>query len=79
MRMLISGVTPGETNEEPLSIIAKDDPVASATYAKEHNLLHLPRWSKLKHIAKHQKPLTRAINQTKIRQVRRSAIYMLVI
>ena len=49
----------GEITEEPLSIIAQDDPVTCAAYAKEHNLLHLPKWNKLKHIAKHQKPLTR--------------------
>ena len=36
---------------------------------------HLPEWNKFKHIAKHQKPVTRAINPTKIRQVRRSATY----
>ena len=65
----------GEITEEPLSIIVQDDPVTSAAYAKEHNLLHLPEWNKLKHIAKHQKTLARAINQTKIRQVRRSATY----
>ena len=65
----------GEITEEPLSIIAQDGPVTCAAYAKEHNLVHLPRWSKLKHIAKHQKTLTRAINQTKRRQVRRSATY----
>ena len=47
----------GEKIEELLSIIAQDDPVACATYAKEQKLLHLPRWSKLKHIAKHLKPL----------------------
>ena len=63
----------GEITEEPLSIIAKDDPVTCAAYAKEHNLLQLPEWKKLKHVAKHQKTLTRAINQTKIRQARRSA------
>ena len=65
----------GEITEEPLSIIYHDDPVTCAAYAKEHNLLHLPECSKLKHIAKHQKNLTRAINQTKIRQLRRSATY----
>ena len=65
----------GEITEEPLSIIAQDDPVTCAAYAKEHNLLHLPEWNKLKHIAKHQKTLTRAINQTKIRQVRRLATH----
>ena len=31
----------GEITEEPLSIIAKDDPVTCAASAKEHNLLHL--------------------------------------
>ena len=65
----------GEITEEPLSIIAQDDSVTCAAYAKEHNLLHLPEWNKLKHVAKHQKTLTRAINQTKIKQVRRSATY----
>ena len=64
----------GEVTKEPLSIIAEDDPVTCAAYM-EHNLLHLPEWNKLKHIAKHQKTLTRAINQTKIRQARRSATY----
>ena len=66
---------PGEITEEPLSIIAQDDPATCAAYVKEHNLLQLPKWNKLKHIAKHQKTLTRPINQTKIRQVRRSATY----
>ena len=64
-----------EITEEPLSIIVQDDPVTCADYAKEHNQLHLPEWNKLKHIAKHQKILMRAINQTKNRQVRRSATY----
>ena len=67
----------GEIPEEPLSIIAKDDPVTCVAYTKEHNLLHLLEWNKLKHIDKHQKTLTRAINQTKIRQVRRSATYQI--
>ena len=66
----------GEITEEPLSIIAQDDPVTCAAYAKKHNLLHLPEWNKLKHIAKHQKTLTRAINQTKMRQVSSSATYL---
>jgi hypothetical protein len=32
----------GECTYEPLSIIAKDDPVTCALYAKNNNLLHLP-------------------------------------
>ena len=65
----------GEITEEPLSLIAADDPVTCAEYAKKHDLLHLDDWKRLKHIAKNQKQLTRAINQSKIRQVRRSAVY----
>ena len=41
----------GEITEEPLSIIAQDDPVTCAAYAKEQNLLHLPKWNKFQHIA----------------------------
>ena len=65
----------GEITDQPLSLIAGDDPVTCAEYAKKHDLLHLDGWKRLKHIAKNQKQLTRAINQSKIRQVRRSAVY----
>ena len=65
----------GEIAEEPLSLIAADDHVTCAEYAKKHDRLHLDSWKRLKHIAKNQKQLTRAINQSKIRQVRRSAVY----
>ena len=64
-----------EVTEQPLSIIALDDPVTCSLHAKEHNLSHLPVWNKLKQIVKHQKTLTRPINQTKIRQVRGSSTY----
>ena len=45
----------GEITEQPLSLIAMDDPVTCATYAKKHNLLHLDGWKRHKHIAKNQK------------------------
>ena len=64
-----------EITEEPLSLIAADDPVTCAEYAKKHDLLHLDGWKRLKHSAQNQKQLTRAINQSKIRQVRSSAVY----
>ena len=54
----------GEITEKPLCIIAADDPVTCAAHAK-----------KFKNIARNQKSLTRAINQTKVRQVRRVATY----
>ena len=34
----------GEIIEEPLSLIAADDPVTCAVYAKKHALLHLDGW-----------------------------------
>ena len=64
-----------EIREDPLSWIAADDHVTCAIYAKKHDLLHLDGWKSFKHIAKNQKQLTRAINQSKIRQVMRSAVY----
>ena len=65
----------GEITEEPLLLNTTDDPVTCVAYAKNHDLIHLDGWKRLKHIAKNQKQLTRAMNQSKIRQVRRSAVY----
>ena len=45
----------GEITEEPLLIIAADDQVTCAAYAKKHNLLNLPGWKRFKNIAKNQK------------------------
>ena len=63
----------GKMAEEPVSLIAADDPVTCAVYAKNNQLLNLPGWKRFKHVAKTQKSLTGANNQSKIRQVRRSA------
>ena len=38
----------GEITEEPLSIIAADDPVTCAASAKKHNLLILPGWRRFR-------------------------------
>ena len=65
----------GEITEESLSIIAADDPITCGAHAKKHSLLNLPGWRRFRNIARNQKCLTRAINQTKFRQVRRSATY----
>ena len=66
----------GEITFEPLSIIAADDPVTCADYAKENDLLALEGWCRFRSLAKRDKGLTRAITQSKIRQVRRSQTYM---
>ena len=65
----------GEITYEPLSIIAADDPVTCAMYAKDKNLLSLPGWKRFRNIAKHEKNFTRNVNQTKLRQARRSDQY----
>jgi Reverse transcriptase (RNA-dependent DNA polymerase) len=57
----------GEVTSEPLSVIAADDPVTCAIYAKENNLLDLPGWKRFKSIAKRQKKFTRMVNQAKLR------------
>ena len=57
----------GETTFEPLNVIAADDPVTCAVYAKEKGLLETPGWKKFRTIAKRQKKFTRMINQAKLR------------
>ena len=57
----------GEITSEPLKIIAADDPVTCAIYAKENNLLETEGWKRFKGIAKRQKKFTRMVNQAKLR------------
>ena len=66
----------GEITFEHLSIIAANDPVTCAAYAKENDLLALEGWHRFRSFAKKDKGLARAIKQSKIRQVRRSQTYM---
>ena len=66
----------GEKTYEPLSILAADDPVTCATYAKENDLLHIEGWKWFRNLAKRDKTRARAVMQSKIRQVRRSSKYM---
>ena len=51
----------GEITFEPLSIIAADDPVTCAAYAKENDLLALEGWCRFRSLAKKDKVLARAI------------------
>ena len=66
----------GEITFKPLSIIAADDPVTCAAYAKEHDLLAVEGWYRFRNLAKKDEVFARAIKQSKIRQVRRSQTYM---
>ena len=66
----------GEITFEPLSIIAADDPVSCAAYAKDNDLLALEGWHRFRSLAKKDKGIGRTIKQSKIRQLRRSQTYM---
>jgi hypothetical protein len=45
----------GETTTEPLSVIAANDPVMCAIYAKEHDLLDTKGWKHFRNTAKREK------------------------
>ena len=66
----------GEISFEPLSAIAADDPITCAAYVKEKNLYNLDGWIMFRHLIKKEKQLTRAIKQSKIRQVGHAKKYM---
>ena len=66
----------GKVTFEPLSVIAADELVTSAAYAKQHELLALEGWCRFRNLAKKDKVVASAIKQSKIRQVRRSQTYM---
>jgi len=57
----------GEITSEPLNIIAADDPITCAIYAKDNNLLELDGWKRFKRLAKRAKKFLRCINQAKLR------------
>ena len=65
----------GEISSEPLQLIAADDPVTCAIYAKDNGLLELPGWKKFKSIAKRQKKFTRMANQAKLKSYSSSPKY----
>ena len=65
----------GESTYEPLHVIAADDPVTCAAYAKEKGLLEEEGWRRFKRIAKRQKKLVRLMNQSKLRAVRTLPIF----
>ena len=66
----------GESTYEPLHVIAADDPVSCAIYAKENNLLEEEGWRRFKRLAKRQKKLIRLLNQAKLHSFRTKPIYM---
>ena len=65
----------GEITSEPLGVIAADDPVTCAIYAKDNNLLELDGWKRFKVIARRQGKLLRMVNQAKLRSYRTAPKY----
>jgi hypothetical protein len=65
----------GEITSEPLAVIAIDDPVSCAIYARENDLLDKPGWKRFTHIAKHEKKFTRMVNQAKLRSFNTAPCY----
>jgi hypothetical protein len=57
----------GSETWEPLSQVAKDDPISTARYARENNLLNTPGWKRLNRIAQQEKLFKRMVLQAKIR------------
>ena len=47
----------GEITFEPLSVIAVDDPITCAAYAKEKNLYNLDGWKRFRHLIKKKKTI----------------------
>ena len=72
--VLVSWET-GESTYEPLHIIAVDDPVSCAIYAKKNNLLEEEGWKRLKLLARRQKKLIRLQNQAKLKPCRNRKVY----
>jgi hypothetical protein len=60
---------------EPLTIIAKDDPVSVADYGKANDLLSEPGWKRIRNIARKKKNLQRMLNQARIDPGRRVPKY----
>jgi hypothetical protein len=58
----------GTETWQPLTLMAKSDPVILAVYAKEHDLLDQPGWKCFRKIARRAKVLKRMVNASKRKQ-----------
>ena len=65
----------GEITTEPLSLIAADDPVTCAIYAKDKGLLDTKGWKRFKNQASRHVKFIRMINQAKLRSYRTAKRY----
>jgi hypothetical protein len=65
----------GEITTEPLSVIAADNPVTCAVYAREHDLLDIEGWKRFRNLAKHEKHFLHLVKQAKMKSYRQSLKY----
>jgi hypothetical protein len=65
----------GEITTEPLSVIAADDPVTCAVYAREHDLLDVKGWKRFQNLAKREKHFLRLVKQAKMKSYHQSLKY----
>jgi hypothetical protein len=65
----------GSETYEPLSVMAKSDPITCAKYAKDNNLLDLPGWKSLKRIASRTVLFARMLRQSKLESERHGPRY----
>jgi len=56
-------------------MIASDDPVTCAEYARTHDLLDTPGWKRFRRLAKNEKKIKRMINQAKLKSYRRDTFW----
>jgi hypothetical protein len=65
----------GSETFEPLSVMAKADPLTCALYAKDNDLLDTPGWKSLKRIANREVKFARMVKQAKLHQSRHGPTY----
>jgi hypothetical protein len=65
----------GEITTEPLSVIAADDPVTCAVYAREHDLLDVEGWKRFRNLAMREKHFLRLVKQAKMNSYHQSPRY----
>jgi hypothetical protein len=65
----------GEISTEPLSVIAANDPVTCAVYAREHDLLDIEGWKHFRNLAKRKKHFLRLVKQAKMKSYHQSLKY----
>jgi hypothetical protein len=65
----------GEITTEPLSVIAADDPVTCAVYAREHDLLDIEGWKCFRSLVKCEKHYLCLVKQAKMKSYHQSLKY----